>query len=432
VSTYKAFEVREETEKNFVGTIVEKSALELAEGSVSIEVCYSSVNYKDALSASGSKAVTREYPHVPGIDAAGTVLASTDSNFAVGDEVVVTGYDLGMNTAGGFGQQVTVPGGWVTKLPVGLSLRDSMVLGTAGLTAGLCVNKLLLNGITPEAGKVLVTGATGGVGIIACALLVKLGFEVVASTGKLAETAKLTALGVSEVISREAFSEENPRPMLKESYAAAVDVAGGTTLVNVIKSLSYGGSVAACGLVDSPALSATVLPFILRGVNLLGVDSVELPLAQKQQVWNLFANEWALTDIDSLAETIVLAELPAVLAKVLAGGAIGRYVLETTLVNVIKSLSYGGSVAACGLVDSPALSATVLPFILRGVNLLGVDSVELPLAQKQQVWNLFANEWALTDIDSLAETIVLAELPAVLAKVLAGGAIGRYVLDLRA
>ena len=328
MSTYKAFEVREETEKNFVGTIVEKSALELAEGSVSIEVCYSSVNYKDALSASGSKAVTREYPHVPGIDAAGTVLANTDSNFAVGDEVVVTGYDLGMNTAGGFGQQVTVPGGWVTKLPVGLSLRDSMVLGTAGLTAGLCVNKLLLNGITPEAGKVLVTGATGGVGIIACALLVKLGFEVVASTGKLAETAKLTALGVSEVISREAFSEENPRPMLKESYAAAVDVAGGTTLVNVIKSLSYGGSVAACGLVDSPALSATVLPFILRGVNLLGVDSVELPLAQKQQVWNLFANEWALTDIDSLAETIVLAELPAVLAKVLAGGAIGRYVLD--------------------------------------------------------------------------------------------------------
>ena len=328
MSTYKAFEVREETEKKFVGAIVEKSALELVEGSVSIEVHYSSVNYKDALSASGSKAVTREYPHVPGIDAAGTVLASTDSNFAVGDEVVVTGYDLGMNTAGGFGQQVTVPGGWVTKLPVGLSLRDSMVLGTAGLTAGLCVNKLLVNGITPESGKVLVTGATGGVGIIACALLVKLGFEVVASTGKLAEAAKLTALGVSEVISREAFSEENPRPMLKESYAAAVDVAGGATLVNVIKSLSYGGSVAACGLVDSPALSATVLPFILRGVNLLGVDSVELPLAQKQQIWNLFANEWALTDIESLAETIVLAELPAVLAKVLAGGAIGRYVLD--------------------------------------------------------------------------------------------------------
>jgi len=328
VSTYKAFEVREEIEKKFVGAIVEKSALELAEGSVSIEVHYSSVNYKDALSASGSKAVTREYPHVPGIDAAGKVLASTDSHFAVGDEVVVTGYDLGMNTAGGFGQQVTVPGGWVTKLPVGLSLRDSMVLGTAGLTAGLCVNKLLLNSITPEAGKVLVTGATGGVGIITCALLVKLGFEVVASTGKLAETAKLMALGVSEVISREAFSEENPRPMLKEGYAAAVDVAGGTTLVNVIKSLSYGGSVAACGLVDSPALSATVLPFILRGVNLLGVDSVELPLAQKQQVWNLFANEWALTDIDSLAETMVLAELPAVLAKVLAGGAVGRYVLD--------------------------------------------------------------------------------------------------------
>jgi alcohol dehydrogenase len=203
-----------------------------------------------------------------------------------------------------------------------------MVLGTAGLTAGLCVDKLLQNGVTPEAGKVLVTGATGGVGIVACALLAKLGFDVVASTGKLSEGERLKALGVREVISREALSEENPRPLLKESYAAAVDVAGGATLVNVIKSLSYGGSVAACGLVDSPAINVTVLPFILRGVNLLGVDSVELPLSKKQEIWALFASEWSLTAIDSLAETIVLAELPAALAKVLAGGAVGRYLLD--------------------------------------------------------------------------------------------------------
>jgi alcohol dehydrogenase len=328
VNIYKAFEVREEPEKNFHGSIVEKSMPEPQEGSVIIDVHYSSVNYKDALSASGSKAVTREYPHVPGIDAVGKVLASTDPNFVVGEEVIVTGYDLGMNTAGGFGQQICVPASWVAKLPFGLSLRDSMVLGTAGLTAGLCVDKLLQNGVTPEAGKVLVTGATGGVGIVACALLAKLGFDVVASTGKLSEGERLKALGVREVISREALSEENPRPLLKESYAAAVDVAGGATLVNVIKSLSYGGSVAACGLVDSPAINVTVLPFILRGVNLLGVDSVELPLSKKQEIWALFASEWSLTAIDSLAETIVLTELPAALAKVLAGGAVGRYLLD--------------------------------------------------------------------------------------------------------
>jgi alcohol dehydrogenase len=166
------------------------------------------------------------------------------------------------------------------------------------------------------------------VGIVACALLAKLGFDVVASTGKLSEGERLKALGVREVISREALSEENPRPLLKESYAAAVDVAGGATLVNVIKSLSYGGSVAACGLVDSPAINVTVLPFILRGVNLLGVDSVELPLSKKQEIWALFASEWSLTAIDSLAETIVLTELPAALAKVLAGGAVGRYLLD--------------------------------------------------------------------------------------------------------
>jgi len=328
LSTYKAFEVTEDSEKNFHGSIVEKSSVEPGEDSLVIEVCYSSVNYKDALSASGSKAVTRNYPHVPGIDAAGKVLTSSDPNFEVGEEVIVTGYDLGMNTAGGFGQQICVPATWVTKLPPGLSLRDSMVLGTAGLTAGLCVDKLLKSGVTPESGKVLVTGATGGVGIVACALLVKLGFDVVASTGKLSESERLKALGVAEVISREALSEENPRPLLKESYAAAVDVAGGQTLVNVIKSLSYGGSVAACGLVDSPAINATVLPFILRGVNLLGIDSVELPLSKKQEIWSLFAGEWSLTAIDSLAETIVLDELPSVLTKVLAGGAVGRYVLD--------------------------------------------------------------------------------------------------------
>ena len=328
MSTYKAYEVSELADGHYVGAQVMKEVESLPAGEVVIEVSYSSVNFKDALSASGNKGVTRNFPHVPGIDAVGVVVESSTGSLPVGKAVIVTGYDLGMGTAGGFGQRIRVPAAWVAALPAGLSARQSMAYGTAGLTAALCIDKLLANGLTPAAGKVLVTGATGGVGIVACALLAKLGFTVVASTGKLDQSAKLIELGVSEVISRDELSADNPRPLLKETYAAAVDVAGGNTLANVIKNLQYGGSVAACGLVDSTELRATVLPFILRGVNLLGVDSVELPLQKKQQMWDLLATDWALPNADGLAETIDYEALPATLAKVLAGGAIGRYVLD--------------------------------------------------------------------------------------------------------
>lgn len=324
---FKALLVSEDDGK-FVSNITERDVEELPEGDTLIRVNYSSLNFKDAMSFSGNKAVTRNYPHTPGIDAAGVVVSSEDGSLNEGDEVLVIGYDLGMNTSGGFGQLIRVPADWVVKLPQGLSQKQSMILGTAGFTAALCVEKLLLNGLQPEQGKVLVTGASGGVGMIAVALLAKLGFEVAASTGKKAAHDTLKALGASELVERGELGSENPRPLLKEDWAAAVDVVGGDTLSNVVKSLRYGGSVAACGLVQSPNFTATVLPFILRGVNLLGVDSVQLPIASKRELWNKLANEWKLDKLDAICTDIGFTELEASLAQVLDGGANGRFVLD--------------------------------------------------------------------------------------------------------
>lgn len=328
MTTFKAFEVSEVAEKQFQGTVVDKSTADLPAGDVLIEVHYSSLNFKDALSASGNKGVTRNYPHTPGIDAAGVITESSDDQLAVGTEVIVVGYDLGMNTAGGFGQFIRVPAQWVIPLPEGLSLRESMVLGTAGFTAALCLEKLFLNGLKDQEGEVLVTGATGGVGIVAVALLSQLGYRVVASTGKPSSHERLRQLGASDIIDRSELSESNSKPMVVERWAGAVDVVGGDTLFNVIKSLRYGASVAACGLVQSPIFSASVFPFILRGVNLLGVDSVELPLAHKKSVWEKLATEWKLKSLDSLGTEIGMDDLQECLQQVLAGKAEGRWVLN--------------------------------------------------------------------------------------------------------
>lgn len=328
MSTFKAFEVSEVADKQFESAIVEKSIADLPAGDVLIEVHYSSLNYKDALSASGNKGVTRNYPHTPGIDAAGVIAESSDSSLAAGTEVIVVGYDLGMNTAGGFGQFIRVPSQWVVPLPEGLSLRESMILGTAGFTAALCLEKLFLNGLEDRQGEVLVTGATGGVGIVAVALLSMLGYRVVASTGKKESHDRLRALGASDIIDRSELSEVNSKPMVAERWIGAVDVVGGDTLFNVIKSLRYGASVAACGLVQSPMFSASVFPFILRGVNLLGVDSVQLPLAHKKSVWHKLATEWKLDNLDKLSTEIGLGELHDCLQQVLAGRAQGRWVLN--------------------------------------------------------------------------------------------------------
>ncbi|ARS49171.1 quinone oxidoreductase [Ectopseudomonas mendocina] len=327
MTEFKALQISEITDNVFQCEVVERQVEDLPAGDLLIRVRYSSLNYKDALSASGNRGVTKNYPHTPGIDAAGVVEASSVAEFAVGDEVIVTGYDLGMNTAGGFGQYIRVPASWAIKRPQGLSLRDAMILGTAGLTAALCVDKLEQAGVTPEAGTVLVTGATGGVGSIAVVLLKKLGYQVAAATGKAEQGVWLSKLGADEIVDRAELQQGVDRPMLKERWAAAVDTVGGDILFNVVKSLQRGGSVACCGLTAGVAFQASVLPFILRGVNLLGVDSVELPLVVKASMWDKLSLQWKL-DLSELCQEVELAELPGSIERILSGGMVGRVLVR--------------------------------------------------------------------------------------------------------
>ncbi|VXD00285.1 putative quinone oxidoreductase YhfP [Pseudomonas sp. 8Z] len=327
MSEFKALLVSETADGSFQRQVTQRRLSDLADGELLIRVRYSSLNYKDALSASGNRGVTKQYPHTPGIDAGGVVEASSVGEFAVGDEVIVTGYDLGMNTAGGFGQYIRVPAAWAIKRPQGLSLREAMLLGTAGLTAALCVDKLERAGVAPQDGLVLVTGATGGVGSVAVMLLKKLGYRVAAATGKADQADFLRSLGADEIVTREELQQGVERPLLKERWAAAVDTVGGDILFNVVKSLRHSGSVACCGLTAGVAFQASVLPFILRGVNLLGVDSVELPLVVKASMWDKLSLQWKL-DLEPLAQEVALEALPTAIEQILAGGMVGRVVVR--------------------------------------------------------------------------------------------------------
>ncbi|WP_069866186.1 YhdH/YhfP family quinone oxidoreductase [Pseudomonas citronellolis] len=328
MSAFKALWVTESPHGIYEQQVVERDTSQLPAGEVLIRVRYSSLNYKDALSASGNRGVTRKYPHTPGIDAAGVVEESSVGEFVAGDEVIVTGYDLGMNTPGGFGQYVRVPAAWVIKRPQGLSLREAMILGTAGLTAALCVDKLEQAGVTPASGPVLVTGASGGVGSIAVMLLAQLGYSVAASTGKLEQAEFLNGLGARQIIDRATVADGVDKPLLKEQWAGAVDTVGGDILFNVVKSLQYGGSVACCGLTAGAAFKATVLPFILRGVNLLGVDSVELPLVVKASMWDKLSLQWKLPRLEELVREIRLDDLPTAIHQILAGKLVGRLLVN--------------------------------------------------------------------------------------------------------
>ncbi len=328
MSSFKALQVSEDGQGHFALRIVERAIDELPAGEVLIRVRYSSLNYKDALSASGNRGVTRQYPHTPGIDAAGVVEASSVAELKAGDEVIVTGYDLGMNTAGGFGQYIRVPAAWVIKRPQGLSLRDSMILGTAGLTAALCVEKLERAGLEPGVAPVLVTGATGGVGSIAVALLARLGYTVAAMTGKAEQGELLRRLGASQIVERSALQAGTEKALLKEQWGGAVDTVGGEILFNVVKSLQRGASVACCGLTAGTHFSASVLPFILRGVNLLGVDSVEIPLVEKASMWDKLSLQWRLPHLDELAEETGLQQLPDAIERILAGQQVGRVLVR--------------------------------------------------------------------------------------------------------
>lgn len=317
----------EKTDDGFPRSVVERERDELPPGDVLVRVRFSSLNYKDALSATGNPGVTRNFPHTPGIDAAGEVIESADGAFTPGDEVIVIGFDLGMNTPGGFGQEIRVPAGWVVPLPGGLSLEDSMILGTAGFTAALCVHKLESFGMTPAGGPVLVTGATGGVGSVAVMLLARLGYEVAAVTGKPEQHQLLQTIGAHTILSREDAREGADRPLLKETWGGAVDTVGGEMLFNAVKSLRYGASLAACGLVGSPEIPATVLPFILRHVNLLGIDSVQLPIDQKREIWEKLAGPWHLPELATLKRTLTLETVSDAIDEILAGRMVGRGLL---------------------------------------------------------------------------------------------------------
>ncbi|HIM35837.1 MAG TPA: acryloyl-CoA reductase [Pseudomonadales bacterium] len=332
MTTFRAFLVEKNEDGTFTRSVVDRELDDLPAGELLIDVKYSSLNYKDALSAIGNPGVTRSYPHTPGIDVAGTILESTAANFTAGDEVVVIGFDLGMNTPGGFGERVRVPAAWAVPLPQGLSLEEAMILGTAGFTAALSVHKLERAGMSPEGGPILVSGATGGVGSVAIKLLDQLGYEPHAVTGKEDQHEFLRSIGAREILSREDLEAGGDRPLLKELWGGVVDTVGGGMLFNAIKGLRYGQSAAACGLVNSPNIPATVLPFILRHVNLLGIDSVELPLTEKIEIWDKLAGVWKLTGLTELKKsTLSLNTLSEAIETILDGEMVGRGVVDLSL-----------------------------------------------------------------------------------------------------
>ncbi|WP_457551441.1 YhdH/YhfP family quinone oxidoreductase [Desulfobacula sp.] len=305
--SYKALIVEEPEKHKFIRQIKTASVQDLPKGDVLIRVLYSSLNYKDALSATGNRGVTRQYPHTPGIDAAGIVEESACNTFKKGERVIVTSYDLGMNTAGGFGQYIRVPENWVVKLPEGLDLKQSMVFGTAGFTAGMSIFKLTQT-IRPEHGDVLVTGATGGVGSLAAGILSHLGYSVTAVSGK-ADTTLLKNLGVKTIIPRKDFLENTKPPILKPQWAGVIDTVGGQILATAIKSTKQDGIVTCCGNVASPDLPINVFPFILRGVSLMGIDSQHCPMALRTIIWEKMATDWKFDYLDSIYKEISLDQL---------------------------------------------------------------------------------------------------------------------------
>ncbi|MCA9246140.1 MAG: oxidoreductase [Planctomycetales bacterium] len=301
---------------------------QLPPGDVLIQVAYSSLNYKDALAAQGHPGIARKLPHVPGVDAAGTVVESQADHIAVGQQVLVTGCSLGEDRFGGWSQYVRMPSESVVPLPEGLSLFESMALGTAGFTAAQCVLAIQQREIDPQRGPVLVTGATGGVGSFAVALLAKAGYEVVALTGKQEQADYLRTLGAAQVVDRSALDDGSDRPLLTARWSAAVDTVGGRPLVNILRSTQHRGVVAACGLVAGAELPLTVYPFILRGVSLIGIDSAQCPMAPRLEIWKRLASDWKLDYLDTIARVITFDDLPASVEQILAGKIVGRVVVQ--------------------------------------------------------------------------------------------------------
>ncbi|OGP63064.1 MAG: quinone oxidoreductase [Deltaproteobacteria bacterium RBG_13_49_15] len=327
-TTFKAMVVTEDSPDRFSRRIAEKSIHDLPPGDLLIKVLYSSLNYKDALSATGNRGVTKSYPHTPGIDAAGVVIEGGGDDFKIGDPVLVTGYDLGMNTSGGFGQLIRVPVGWAVRKPDPLTLRESMIYGTAGFTAGLSVAKIVEHGILPSHGDILVTGASGGVGSLAVSVLSRIGYSVVASTGKTGEKEFLTQCGAKAIIHRDEINDKSKRPLLKSRFAGVVDTVGGDFLATALKSIALHGAATCCGNVASPELHTTVFPFILRGVTLYGIDSANSPMEYRRKIWKKLAADWKPDHLDRLANEISPAELDRHIDLILQGKLRGRTIVR--------------------------------------------------------------------------------------------------------
>jgi len=325
---FKAMIVSQTDDKTYRRQITTKSIDDLPPGDVLVRVHYSSLNYKDALSASGNKGVTRTYPHTPGIDASGVVAASDSDQFKPGDEVIVTSYDLGMNTAGGFGEYIRVPAGWVVPLPKGLTLRESMCYGTAGFTAALSIYQLVQHAISPDRGPVLVSGATGGVGSIAVAILAKLGYRVAAVNGLVDRSDYLKKIGAQEIIGMEEAIDRSGRPLLKGRWAGSIDAVGGDILATTIKSLNSDGVVTCCGNAASPDLPINVFPFILRGVTLVGIDSQNCPMPTRMKAWEKLASDWKIPSMEEVVTEIALADLDERINRMLNRQHKGRIIVQ--------------------------------------------------------------------------------------------------------
>ena len=324
---FRALITSKNDDGKFENNIVQKSIDELPEGDILIRVEYSSLNYKDALSASGNKGVTKKYPHTPGIDAAGVVEKSSNSNFPKNTSVIVSGYDLGMNTDGGFGEYIRVPYSWVVKTPLSFSTEEAMAIGTAGLTAGLSV-KVLQEKSKIRNKSILISGGTGGVGSIAIKLLYHLGANITAITGKKNKFSYLKNLGAKNILDRDEFIKSTRLPMSKGIYDLAIDVSGGKTLSAILASMKYNGLIACCGNVGGANFETSVFPFILRSNRLIGIDSAFKPINDKAQIWNLFSNKWSLPNLKDLYRLVSLEDIPFEINKILNGQQTGRVVLK--------------------------------------------------------------------------------------------------------
>lgn len=327
-NTFKALLVEEQSHNIYSKHIVERNLTDLPENDLLIDVHYSSLNFKDAMSASGNKRISQHFPHTPGIDAAGVVVSDKSGTFSPGDEVLVFGYDLGMNTPGGLGQKISIPADWAVSCPDTLTLKEAMTYGTGGLTAALCIQKLEKMGATPSDGPVAITGATGGVGSISIALLKQLGYDAVAFSGKPEQSEMLKTLGAKEVLHRDTILDVKDALAGKPKWAHAIDTLGGDYLTGLLKQLKPGGGVASVGLASSPEIAMSVIPFITRGISLLGVDSVYIPLNDKKHIWHRVATDMKLPNLENYQQEISLRETPEYLDKFMNGQVVGRYVVN--------------------------------------------------------------------------------------------------------